>query len=206
MMLNSVNTKNKNNNKLNISRVYSAKSKIDIRIASIGIGLIVLIAAVMLITNINPPSASAKDKPSTKAKLVNETAKDEQTSKKIQEDKTETNSDKTSKDETCAESAIKFGGTKSQTCTSDTYTKTYECFDNSELFDATILKYKLEDLTYINDLIVFREGALTIDGIDNYRILAAFKTTQCIVDIKTNTINKEFANEAFQNERDKITQ
>ena len=104
--------------------------------------------------------------------------------------------------EVCETSLPKYGGFNATSCTSNSYYRYKECFDDTTSLNTIIAKYQLNDNTYEVNNINFREGQSIIDEINTYRIMASFKNSNCILNFISSFDNKSVIIELFSMERE----
>ena len=95
-----------------------------------------------------------------------------------------------------------YGVFNATSCTSNSYYRYKECFDDTTSLNTIIAKYQLNDNTYEVNNINFREGQSIIDEINTYRIMASFKNSNCILNFISSFDNKSVIIELFSMERE----
>jgi hypothetical protein len=100
--------------------------------------------------------------------------------------------------ETCTSTLPIYGGSNAKSCVTPKYTKKYECLMTDEEVNALITKFSLTDQTFSSSNLVSREGEVIMNGINSYRIFAVFKNSKCLIDLTTDTKNKDLLYEIFE--------
>lgn len=186
MRTTSINSKAKKVQSNEFAHIYSAKSKAKNKYLPAMAIFVVLLIGVFALTNIAPQDNAQASTPGTE--------KQEPQDKKVT---VETSKEKDLSEENCSPSDPQFGGSRSQTCDSNNYEKTYECFDDQSLLEKAITSYGLSNESYVADEILYREGEIE----NSFRIMAAFKNTKCIINLVSSIENKAAITEAFEVER-----
>ena len=114
---------------------------------------------------------------------------------------TSTTSAPTNNAEVCSSTSPLYGGNTMIKCLGDSYAKYHECFTDQQSFETAILNYSLTDETFLSDGVLLREGEISNNSISQYRIMASFNNTRCIIDLTSSIANKDMLLEVFEDNK-----
>lgn len=113
----------------------------------------------------------------------------------IKNDKTK--NEISTKESNCQITNPKYGGYISKNCTETRYDKVIECFASSEDLENVNIEYSLINNIRENEGVKYREGEIEIADKNKFRILATFRSTNCLIDLISASSDKDYLQKIF---------
>lgn len=108
-----------------------------------------------------------------------------------------TNNQDSTKESLCQSTNPKYGGYISKNCTETRYDKVIECFASSEDLENVNIEYSLINNIRENEGVKYREGEIEIADKNKFRILATFRSTNCLIDLISASSDKDYLQKIF---------
>ena len=177
----------KNSANYSFSSLYRSKPKVQKKLIALPLILFISIFAFVNFSN-SPNEKTAESLSSSREKTIESSTS---TTLPI----------KNEFEESCEDIAPIYGGVTATKCIGNKYTKINECFQSESEIETIITKFSINDQSYSSENILFREGEVTLNGFNSYRIFAIFKNNYCIVDLTSNIEDKAVLYSVFDASR-----